>query len=256
MSGALRVLQRNALVYRRTWRGSIFFSFLQPLLFLFAMGLGLGALVDVNETRALGGVSYLEFVAPGLLAATSMQAASFGFSFETISKVSWRRTYEAMLATPLTVRDLVAGEMGWGAIRLLTAAVAFFAAVSLFRMPAMPLGLLAVPASVLTGLAVGAATMAYVAPRKSYNELSGMMRFVVTPMFLFSGAFFPVARLPEALQVLAYATPLFHGVELARGFMLASIGFSKMVGHLAYLVIFLAVGWVLANQRLKKRMLT
>src|SRR5918992_2029226 len=120
-----RVLEHNALVYRRTYRGTLFTTFLSPVLFLAAMGLGLGALVDRQAGAALGGVSYLTFLAPGLLAASAMQTGTFDNTFPVMAKTTWWRTYDAMLATPLGVRDLVLGDLASSAIRLAISAAAF-----------------------------------------------------------------------------------------------------------------------------------
>src|SRR5687767_8954113 len=107
-----RVFQRNWLVYRRLWHRSLAFGFLQPILFLTAMGLGLGALMSPNEA-ALGGVSYIDFIGPGLLAATAMQTATFESTYPIMNKIMWGRNYEAMLSTPLETRSLVFGELAW-----------------------------------------------------------------------------------------------------------------------------------------------
>src|SRR5690242_9921726 len=115
---SIRVLQHNLVVYKRTWRGGGVFSFLSPLLYLAAMGLGLGSLIKGQKTASLGGISYLSFVAPGLLAATVMQVATAESMFPIMGGIKWFKTYHAMLATPIKVRDLVAGQLLWIAVRL------------------------------------------------------------------------------------------------------------------------------------------
>ena len=122
---AARVLQRNLWVYRRTWRGSIFGSFMTPLLYLTAMGVGLAKLIQVQGRDVMGGYPYLEFLGPGILAATCMQTASFESSFPILGKIQWRRNYEAILATPLGVRHIVAGELLWISFRLITISSVF-----------------------------------------------------------------------------------------------------------------------------------
>ena len=191
MIGAFRIVQRNALVYRRVWRGSIFFSFLQPSLFLFAMGVGVGTLVDGGDTSMLGGVPFLHFLGPGLLASACMQTASFESSFPITGKMSWHRNYEAISATPMRIVDLVLGELGWMAIRLSMVAIAFTAVLTIIGIPRSPLVLLAIPAAVLTGLAFSAPIIGYAAWNRSPSGFNGMFRFVITPLFLFSGVFFP-----------------------------------------------------------------
>ena len=250
----LRVVQRNLMVYRRTWRGSVILSFVQPLLFLTAMGLGLGGMFSAQDTAELGGVSYLHFLAPGLLAAACMQIAGFECTWAILGKISWRRNYEAMLATPLSVRDLVIGELGWMAMRFTTVAAAFMLVITLFGIPTSPLAILALPAAVLTGLAFAAVLIAFSATQKNDSGFAAMFRFGLNPLFLFSGTFFPVERLPDAVQWLAVLTPLYHGVELVRSLPLGWVDLPAMAGHLAYLVVFTAVGAVLADRSLRRRM--
>jgi lipooligosaccharide transport system permease protein len=242
MTGALRIVQRNALVYRRAWRGSLFMGFLQPTLFLLAMGVGLGALVDRGGSPLPGGVGFLEFLAPGLLAATCMQTATFESSYPIAAKMSWRRNYEAITATPMRIVDLVLGELTWIAIRLSTVAAAFTLVITAFGVPRSSLVLLAVPAAVLTGLAFSACLIAFAATIRSNENFNVVFRFIITPLFLFSGVFFPLSRLPESLQVVAWFTPLFHGVELVRGLTLGTVESPTWVAHVAFLAGMLAIG--------------
>lgn len=254
LTRALHVVSRNALVYRRTWRSSLFFSFLQPLLFLVAMGIGLGTLIKVRQPEMFGGVSYIDFIAPGILAGTCMQAASFDASFGTISKITWRKNYEAMLAAPLKVGDLLAGELIWISVRMTMIAAAFLTVILFFDIPEWPSALLAFPASALTGTAFAAVIIGFSAKCKSFNDLSWMFRFVITPLFLFSGTFFPIERLPLAFRALAYATPLYHGVGLVRGSILGSLSASRALVHSLYLLAFLGVGIWYARREMAKRL--
>ena len=255
MIGVLRIVQRNALVYRRAWRGSLFLSFLQPTLFLLAMGVGLGALVDAGDSALPGGVGFLEFLAPGLLAATCMQTATFESCYPISGKMNWRRTYEAITATPMRTVDLVLGEMMWIAMRLSSVAVAFTVVITAFGVPRSPLVLLAIPAAVLTGLAFAAPLVAYAATLKGNDNFNVVYRFIITPLFLFSGVFFPLTRLPEGLRIAAWFTPLFHGVELTRGLTLGTLDSSTWLAHVAYLAAMVAAGFVAAiwtfNRRLR-----
>ena len=253
---ALRVTQRNLWVYRRTWRGSVFGSFLNPLLYLGALGVGLGSFIAAQDTTALGGVTYLEFLGPGMLAASCMQSASFEATYPIMGKISWRRNYEAMLAAPLSVRDLVLGEMGWIAVRLTTISVAFLIVLTLFGIPTSPLAVLGVPAAILTGLCFFTAIMAFTTTQKNDSGFAAMFRFVINPLFLFSGTFFPVDRLPDALHVVAAFTPLYHGVALIRGLILQTPELANWPIHLAYLVIFTSVSAMLAYRLLARRMVS
>jgi lipooligosaccharide transport system permease protein len=255
MRGAFRIVQRNALVYRRVWRGSLFSSFLQPTLFLLAMGLGLGPLVDSGHAPLPGNVPFLQFLAPGLLAAACMQTASFESSWPVTGKMLWRRNYDAMMATPMRVSDLVLGELSWIAVRLSTVAIAFAAVMAAFGIlrpsPTLPLAL---ASAVLTGLAFSAVIMAYAATLKSGSNFNVLFRFGITPLFLFSGVFFPITRLPRPLQVVAWASPLFHGVELVRGLTLNAIQSPAWMIHVTYLLGLVIIGLVVARQTFRRKL--
>jgi lipooligosaccharide transport system permease protein len=254
MHGAWRIVQRNALVYRRVWRGSLFFSFLQPALFLVAMGVGLGRLVDAAGARLPGDVPFLHFLAPGLLAAACMQTAAFESSFPIAGKMLWRRTYEAIVATPIRIPHIVLGELGWMAMRLLMVATAFTFVLTMAGAARGPLVAAAVPAAVLTGLAFSAPIMAYAATLSSGANFNAVFRFVITPLFLFSGVFFPITRLPPPLRTLAVLTPLYHGVELTRGLTLNTIERGAAVVHVAYLLALFGVGFGIAIWTFTKKL--
>ena len=257
----LRVLQRHLWVYRRTWRGSIFSSFLNPVLFMIAMGFGVGSLIGPGSGGAAGavipaGLTYLAFIAPGLLAGSAMQTATFESSFPISARIVWRRNYEAMLATPLRTWDLLVGEVGWIGFRLLTTAVAFLIVMTLFGIPRGPSALLAIPAAMLTGFAFSP-IMIFVASRITGDPaatFSMIFRFVIMPLYLFSGTFFPIERLPQVLQVLAWATPLYNGVALTRDLTLAVAEPIPSLAHAGILFLYVAVGLLLARRGLRERL--
>lgn len=253
MMGALRMVQRNALVYRRVWRGSLLSSFLQPSLFLMAMGLGVGAMIDAGGAALPGGVRYLDFLGPGLLAAAAMQAAGFESSYPVLGKMVWHRNYEAIAATPIRVLDLVLGELAWLALRLTSIAVAFILVMTVFGIPRSWSVVLAVPAAVLTGLAFGAPIMAYASTLRNSSTFNVLFRFVLSPLFLFSGVFFPIDRLPAPLARAAWATPLFHGVELVRGLTLGAVPAAWPL-HVAFLAALLWAGTALAVRLFNRRL--
>ncbi|MCG8588300.1 MAG: ABC transporter permease [Proteobacteria bacterium] len=251
----LRYFESRALVYRHTWRGSAITTFLNPLLFLGAMGLGLGTLVDDGQGRAtLDGLTYLEFLAPGLLAAFAMQTAAGDSSFPVMAGIKWVRDYEAALATPLRTRDLVYGHVSWVAARVTFVSTVFIVIMALFGAVEWGRGLLALGPALLTGMAFGPPIMAFTSTLDHPQGISSMFRFMVTPMFLFSGTFFPVEQLPGWLQPAAYLTPLWHGVELARGVALGTGPAWDAWVHVVYLVAFGVVGTALAVRLLRKRM--
>jgi len=253
LAGAARVLQRNLLVYRRTWRGSLFGSFLTPLLYLTAMGIGLSQLMASGGTDMLGGVRYLDFLGPGILASSCMQTASFESTYPIMGKISWRRNYEAILATPIEVHHLLIGELGWIGFRMTSMATVFMIVLTLFGIPRSPLALLAIPAAVLTGIAFAAPIIAFASTRHNDSGFAALFRFVINPLFLFSGTFFPVSQLPDAVEWVAAATPLYHGVALVRGAVLDSMPATWPL-HVAYLIVFVAVTGYIAYRLLRRRL--
>jgi lipooligosaccharide transport system permease protein len=254
MTNALRMVQRNALVYRHVWRGSVFASFGQPIGFLLAMGVGLGKLVDRGSAPLPGGITYLAFLAPGLLAAACMQTAAFECTYPIAAKTTWRHNYEALDATPLSIWDVVIGELTWMALRLLMVSTSFMAALALFGVVHSARAWFAIPAATLTGLAFAAPLVAFAVMRKTGADFNVVFRFGITPLFLFSGVFFPIAQLPHALQIVAAFTPLFHGVELVRGLVLDTLDARAAIVHVAYLAMMVAGGTVAARVTLDRKL--
>jgi lipooligosaccharide transport system permease protein len=238
LTSALRVFEYCATSYRRVWRGSLFSTFLSPVLFLAAMGLGLGTFVDQSSNGALGGISYAAWLAPGLLAGQAMQTAGFESTWPIMGAIIWDRTYWAMLNTPVTVTGIVLGQLGWITCRLALAATAFFVVMVAFGLVTSPLGVLSIPVAVLTGLAFAAPICAFSATQRNDQGFNALFRFGLTPMFLFSGTFFPIERLPAPLQLVAEVLPLHHGVALARHLCLG--GEADRSDQLVHLVVLLA----------------
>jgi lipooligosaccharide transport system permease protein len=254
IAGSGRVWQRNWLVYRRLWHRSLAFGFLQPVLFLTAMGLGIGALMGAQGASAFGGFEYIDWLGPGLLAAMSMQTATFESTYPIMNKIMWGRNYEAILSTPMGIRNIVIGELAWSAFRIGTLAGVFLVVLTLFGIPRSPLAVMAIPFAVLTGLAFSSCLIAFTATQKNDVGFSAIFRFVINPLFLFSGTFFPLTQLPEVGRAVAWATPLFHGVELIRGSVLNTLDPVTAALHVAYLVVMLGIGAWLAERTLTKRM--
>jgi lipooligosaccharide transport system permease protein len=217
-----RVFEHRWLQYRRTFRASIFSSFLSPVMFLTAMGLGLGSYVSASSIDDIGGVPYLVFLAPGLLAATAMQSASFEATFPIMGGLIWTRIYHAMYATPISPRDIALGNLLWITARLFLISSVFTVVIVLFGAAESPLVVLAIPAAVLTGLAFAAPIAAFSATQKTPERFAAIFRFGITPLFLFSGTFFPVESLPEAIRPIAWITPLYHGSALTRSLSLGN----------------------------------
>ena len=236
----LRVAEREARVWRRFWRSSALTLVLMPLMFLGAIGLGLGGLVDEN-TGSVEGVDYLAFVAPGILAASAMQGAAGQSLWPVMGGMKWIRTFHGAAATPLRPGDVFGGWVLWIGAREAMNAGIFVAIAALLGAVTSPWGVLAVPAAALTGLAFAAPIRAYSAVQDSDLGFPVIMRVGILPLFLFSGTFFPVDQLPEWLQPVAWASPLWHGVELCRGATTGSLGIGA-AGHVAYLAAWIAVG--------------
>ena len=247
-------------VYKRTWRGSVFNSFLTPLLYLVAMGLLLGRFVDDSGARLPGGTTYLHFVAPGLLAAHAMQIAMGEVLWPVMGMVKWNKTYFSMIATPLSVADVFGAHMAFVAFRVATTCAVFMLALVPFGAYVGVGGaLLAFCVQLLIGLAFATPFFGIAAWARSDSVFSVIFRVVVTPLFLFSGAFFPVANLAPALRVMAQITPLYHGVELTRSFLLTPLGAIDWVaaaGHAAYLLILALLGGAWAVRRLERRLIS
>ena len=256
MTRAVRIVQRNAVVYRHVWRGSLFSSFLQPTLYLMALGFGVGSLIDPRRAAAIaGGATYLQFLTPGLLAATCMQVASFESSWPVLGKIMWRRNYQAMLATPLAVNDLIVGELLWVAIRLTTVGTAFVLVAFAFGAMHITMAtLVALSLAVLTGLAFSAPIVAYAATLKSGDDFNVLFRFIITPLFMFSGVVFPIDRLPAPLRWIAEVSPLYHGVQLVRGFALGQLDPRVAMMHLGFLLVLFTTGFLVARHTFRRKL--
>jgi lipooligosaccharide transport system permease protein len=243
-SGALAVRQFRFWLtdYRRTWRGSIYSSVLNPLLYLGAMGLGLGSLVDKHGTAHLGGVSYLMFLAPGLLAAQAMQTGIGECTYPVLGSVKWNHTYQAAAASPLRPGDIFRGHQLFVTMRLFMNSGMFLAVMAAFGAVRSPAVIAALPAAVLTGLAFAAPVEAWAITQNKDSGFAVLFRFILIPLFLFSGTFFPVTQLPGWLRPVAYATPLWHGVALCRGISLGTLTAGAAVLHAGYLVAVTAAG--------------
>ena len=242
----LAAYQHMLLLYRRTWRGSIFGTFLTPVMFLVAMGVGLGSFVDQSGSDALGGVPYLSFLAPGLLVATVMQTGAFEATFPILGGFRWTGRYHAMHATPLTPDAIALGQIGWTATRITLVGSIFFFVMILFGAVHSPWGVLAIPVATLTGLSFSGPIGAFMSTQRNANTFSSIWRFGITPLFLFAGTFFPIEQLPKVVQPIAWILPLWHGVDLARALTLGTVADDplKNLFHVLFLVTFTVVGLV------------
>jgi lipooligosaccharide transport system permease protein len=247
----LAVFEHQLVAYRRTWRGTVLSSFLLPVLFLLAMGLTVGGYID--RGGALG-IRYLDYIAPGLLASTALQVAVGESTWPVLAGFQWTRTYHSMRATPVRVIDMVTGHLGYVLLRVLLSATGFLVVMAFFGALHSVRAVAALPVAVLVGLATAAPVFAYAATIRTDGLFAVLFRFAVVPMTLFAAVFFPIDSLPFAARLLAYVSPLWHGVELTRA---ATLGTSTAWGagmHIACLALWAAVGYALALRRFDRRL--
>ena len=251
---AVRELRFWLTDYRRTWRGSIYSSLLNPLLFLGAMGLGLGTLVNRHGHTALGGVSYLSFIAPGLLAATAMTTAVGESTYPVLASVKWVKTYQAATASPLRPADIFHGHMLFVALRLTMNCAIFLAVSAALGAVHSRWALASLPVAVLTGVAFNATIESWAITRTRDTSFAVIFRFIMIPLFLFSGIFFPITQLPAWFRPLAYLTPLWHGVTLCRALSLGTATWGGALVHVGYLTLWAAAGVIAGNRTYPRRL--
>lgn len=242
-----RVVERNVVAYRRMWR--IFITgFAEPILYLFAIGIGVGELV--GDVPGPGGttIDYATFVGPALMATSAMNGAVFDATFGFFFKFKWAHTFEAMLSTPLGVFDIAAGELTWCLLRGTTYSGAFLFIMWAMGMVTSPWGVLALPVAMLIGFAFAGAGMAATTWMRSFVDFD-KVNIALIPMFLFSATFFPLSRYPDALQTVVRWTPLYQGVVLIRSLALGEVRWA-LLGHVLYLAAMGAVGLAITGRRL------
>jgi lipooligosaccharide transport system permease protein len=257
---SFRAYQCWMTVYRRIWRSSIWSSLLGPLFYLGAMGLGLGTLVNRHgpvATASLGGVSYLAFVAPAILASGAMNTAMGEASYPVFGSIKWNKLYIAAQASPLRPGDIFRGHLMFMTMRIAMNAALVTVYMWAFGATQSAWVVLAWPAATLTGLAFAAPIAAWAVTLQTETSFAYLFRFGMMPLMLFSGTFFPLSQLPGWLRVLAYATPLWHGVDLCRMLSLglrAPVDLPRALIHIAYLAALSALG-IWAGARTYRRRL-
>jgi lipooligosaccharide transport system permease protein len=248
-----RLVQRNLLVYKRGWM-VIFSGFFEPLFYLLGIGYGLGSLVGDVALGDGRSISYAAFVAPALLAQASMNGAIAESIFNVFFKLNFSKTYDAILATPLGIREIAVGEMLWSLFRGTLYVIAFVLVMIGMGLVISPYLFLVIPASILVGAAFSAACLATTAYLRTVQDFDLPMGLVVMPMFLFSGTFFPIDLYPQPIQLAMELTPLFHAVGLLRGLATGLLGWHEL-WDLAYLVAFGAIAMWIALNRLEQRLI-
>jgi lipooligosaccharide transport system permease protein len=258
--GPFRVVSGHVVVFRRLWQGNVVSSFVQPILYLLGLGVGVGALVDRNGGSAdtLGGLSYVAFVAPGLLVTSAMAISANESMWPVQGGLKWRRDYHSVVATPLGARDIVLGHGLWMAIRTGIGGVAVALALALFD-DTRSWGLApSVVVAMVIGVAFAMPIMAYSVTAQMDGGFAAIQRFVIIPLFLFGGAFYPLSQLPIVVQWVARVFPLWHGVVVARSFTTGlstgDVDWIAVGSHLAYVSVWIAIGTVLSIRNLHREL--
>jgi lipooligosaccharide transport system permease protein len=223
-------------------------GFFEPVFYLIAMGHGLGSLVGELPGPDGQPISYAAFIAPGLLAAPAMNGAVFDSTYNVFFKIKYSRLYEAMLATPLGPVDIALGEIGWALVRGGLYSLGFLTVMAGFGLLTSPWAVLALPATLMVAFAFAAVGMAATSFMRSWQDFD-LVTLVVLPMFLFATTFYPLSVYPRWLQLVVECLPLYHAVELMRGLTTGAVH-TGLLGHLAYFLVMIAVGVVVAARRL------
>jgi lipooligosaccharide transport system permease protein len=241
------VWRRNMLVWRKLIAAAVLSNLADPLIMLFGLGYGLGALLPSVE-----GMSYIAFFAAGQLCTATMFTASFESMFSGFARMQGQKTWDAILYAPLTIDDIVAGEIVWAASKAWLTGSTILGVVLVFGLASSPWVLLALPAAFLVGLAFASVGLIMCVLAKGWDFFSFYMTLVMTPMMMISGVFFPAEQLPAPLVAVAKALPLYHGVQIVRP--LVAGGPPPDLGlHVAVLLAYAAAGYVLAIYFARRR---
>jgi lipooligosaccharide transport system permease protein len=251
---SVRAFRCWLVMYRRTWRSSVWSSVFGPLFYLGAMGYGLGSLVDKNGTASLGGVPYVVFVAPAILVVQAMNTALSNGMFPVYGGIHWNKIYIAARATVLRPADIYRGSLLFIALRITMNSACFIIVMAAFGLIKSPWAILLLPASVLLGLAFATPASAWAVTLNHQTPMNYPIRFGAVPLMLFSGTFFPISRLPEWIRPLAYATPLWHGVALCRSLSLGTVNAGSAAINVGYLLAMTAIGLWIGSRTFSRRL--
>ncbi len=247
---AIKVWHRNLVVFIRTWHVNFFPPLVEALLYLFAIGMGIGSYITEIE-----GIPYVTFIAPAILAIAIMNSAFFECTYGSYVRMYYQKSFDAMIATPLSIEDVIAGELLWGATRSVIYVSIMLPVLAAFGVISLPLGLLAIPLAFLGGLMFAGIAMCFTAVTPGIDTLNYPAFLFITPMTLFSGTFFPLAILPVALQYFALALlPLTHLVAVMRMFTQAAVT-PVVLLHLAWIVAVTAICCIMAINLMQKRLI-
>jgi lipooligosaccharide transport system permease protein len=249
---ALRIIERNLLVYKHGWL-VLLSGFFEPLFYLLSIGIGLGRIV--GDVPGPGGeaIPYALFIAPALLAASSMNGAITESTFNFFFKLTYDKTFASILTTPMSPADNSLGELGWALIRGALYTIGFLVVMVVMGLVRSPLVILTLPGALLIGFAFAAVGMAATSFMRTWQDFD-LIQLVILPMFLFSGTFFPLDSFPEFARILIQLTPLYHGVDLLRGLAVGVVGPQTLV-HVGYLILIGLLGMSVVSRRLDKLLL-
>jgi lipooligosaccharide transport system permease protein len=210
---AFRVWQRHLKVFTKLYKSSLVLNFVEPVLYLAALGLGLGAYI-----KEINGIPYISFIAPGIIASSSMFAATYECSYGTYVRMTYQKTFDAILATPVNIDDLVAGELMWGATKSMLYGTIIIIVISAWGLVNSPYIIMTIPVVFLSGLVFSEISLVFVAIVPGIDSFNYFYTLFMTPMFLFSGIFFPISSMPPLVAKIAFFTPLYHLVNTCRAF--------------------------------------
>lgn len=249
----LRVWQRNLTVYRENWKINFLPPFLEPLFYLLAFGIGFSGLIGNIRYETIQ-VSYASFIAPALIAINIMNNSFFENTYGSFVRMYYQKTFEAMMSTPLNAEEIITGEIVWGATKSVIGTAIMLVVISFFGLVSFPVGLLILPVAFLGGIAFGAVGMYFTGLVKTIDLFNLPVFLFVTPMFLFSGTFFPLAGLPVWAKLVALALPLTHLVNVVRALNYGLFNADVIIG-LCYLTVFSLITLPLAVFKMQRRLI-
>lgn len=248
-SGVLAVWRRNILVWRRLMAPSLLVNFGEPLLYLLGLGFGLGMFIG-----EMAGMSYLAFLASGIIASSAMNSATFEAMYSVYTRMVPQRTYEGMMATPLDVADILGGELLWCASKSMISGCAILAVSALLGAVESMLALWVIPLTFLIGLCFAGPALVMTSFARGYDFFNYYMTLVITPMFMLCGVFFPIEGFPLPLQQFVQLLPLTHAVDLVRPLMAGTLP-SHILLHLGVILLYALCGYALAVKLVKQRLI-
>jgi lipooligosaccharide transport system permease protein len=246
---SIKVFRRNLKVFRKTWISNLMFNFVEPVLYLWAMGIGLGMYIT-----HINGLSYLEFLAPGLIASSAMFATTFEMTYNSFTRMGHQKIFHGIVATPVSMDDIVVGEIIYGTYKGVLYGIVFTLVVALFGIIHSPLAILIIFPLALMAVIFSNISLIWTSIAPNYDSFGYFFTLFITPMFLFSGVFFPVESLPEGVRFLPFLTPLYHTVAVIRPLVLGQADIANLSIHLFWLVVMTVLTLRLPLVMLKRKL--